>query len=59
LLPGGRSVIQFDALPDDASDAQKEYFNRYLATIASLGHAVYVGSVTEFAQQREAHREDL
>lgn len=56
LLPGGRCIVQLDALPEDAPDAVREYTNRYLSVLADLGHVGYVGSPAQFALVREATR---
>ena len=54
LLPGGRCIVQLDRLPDDASDPAREYINKYLSVLASMGHVGYVGTVDQFAIVREA-----
>ena len=58
LLPEGRCILQFDRLPDTASDWDTAYANRLLAVLADMGHCAYVGAPAQFALVREACRED-
>jgi len=58
LCDGGRCVVQFNPLPESASDWEKEYTNRYLSALAALGHVAYVGEPSEFALVAEACNAD-